>query len=385
MDESDPTYPGVLYQPSSSSTRHTAKRLGRLSAKAEDPPAFEVPTITLSTPDEPVSRRMPIVKGDWRFSEAFSFWDVCVLIRNTAFLNNNMPIIVNFTVHASPDQQQTMVDVMKEEWRGFLLDEPIDGCDPRFKLPRLEDLQNRILVKVSRPVEIRIVLKGTLPFDEPESSFLIQPLESLNVYLQSETFEGFESRQSKTPTHVFSWQENKLKELCSSSLGDVLTHSRHYVCRANPEPARADSSNLNPSLFWRYGVQMAAISHLIVDEGLMINSGIFEDEDGWVLKPLGYRNTNEDISNRIETTAIRIEKFSILVFKDQRIQFMTKDGTKQTKDLSLFAEAVMHSRGSIYHIARQNLARKDEDSEAFGYKLAISTITGIIPELTVIR
>ncbi|KAF4336314.1 hypothetical protein FBEOM_9830 [Fusarium beomiforme] len=380
--------PRVLYEPPSSLTQPATKRSTRLLAKAKDPAAFEVPKITLSMPEEPVSQLMPVVKGSWPLSEAFSFLDVCVVIRNSAFLKNNMPIIVNFIVHAGPGQQHMMVDIMTEAWRGFLLDEPLDSRDPRFELPRLEDLQNKILVKVSRPAknEMDRGLPDTLLYDEHQSNFLIDRLDSLNVYLQSETFEGFESQQSKTPIHVFSWQENELKELVSSSPGDLLEHNRNYFCRVNPTSARADSSNLDPLDFWKYGVQMAAISHLNVDEGLMVNSGIFDDEDGWVLKPFGYRSIIEDISNNIETTAIRITKFSILVFKDQLFQLTTKDGTnKQTKDLSSLIKITMHSRGDRYQFTRQNLAGKDDDSGAFGYKMAIDAIAGIIPELTVIK
>ncbi|CAJ0544408.1 Ff.00g036010.m01.CDS01 [Fusarium sp. VM40] len=379
--------PGVLYAPSSSSIRDGMKRLTLPFAKFKDAPVFEVPKITLSIADEPVSRTSPVVKGGWHFSEAFSFRDVCVLIRNTAFLNNAMPIIVNFTVHAGADQQQTMVDIMKHEWLGLLIDKPIDDCDPRLELPQLEDLQNRILVKASRPANIQMDrdLSGTLLYDDLQNSPLIQQLDSLNVYLRSEIFEGFESSQSKTPIHVFTWQEEELQRLIHSSAGNLLKHNKHYLCRVNPNSIQTKSSNLDPSHFWKYGVHMVAINHLIVDEGLMVNLGIFDDEEGWVSKPFGYQSTNDYISNHIGTTAIRIAKFSILVFKDQRFYAKMKDGrVERTQDLSRLVEATIHSSGERYPLARQNPGVRDGDSEAFGYGMAINVVTDIIPELTVI-
>ncbi|KAH7236502.1 hypothetical protein BKA59DRAFT_559734 [Fusarium tricinctum] len=368
-------------------TVHHREKPARPFAEVEALPVFEVPKGTLYIADELGSRKMPVVTGSWPSSDAFSFGEVCVLIRNTAFLNNNMPIIVNFTVHAGAAQQQMMVDIMKEEWHGFLLDEPIDGCDPRFKLPRLGDLQNRILVNASRPANNRVdrELPGTSTLDDPPRKLLIQPLESLNVYLKSEIFERFEPRQSKTPIHVFSWQENELGKLISASPVDLLEHNRNYLCHVYPSSTKPYSKNLDPSRFWEYGVQMAAIRHCIVDEGLKVNSGLFGDEEGWVLKPFGFRNANEDIPNHIETTTITIQRFSILVFKDQRFQLMKKDGTReQTQDLSPLAQATIHSWGNSCEFRSQDLVVKDDDSDAFGYIMTINAIADIIPELTVI-
>lgn len=404
MDDIKQPDPGVLNEPLSSSIRPAVKRLAVPFDESEDPPISKAPNTILSMADKPVSRKMPVVGRNLGFSETFSFRDACVLIRDSAFFNNNMPIIVNFTVHAGVDQQQTMIDIMKVEWHGLLLDEPIDGCDPKLKLPRLENLQNKILTSfnASEPAHNRIYrdLTGTLhyealerppafverpSFDELRSNFLIQPLESLNVYLRSETFEGFESRQSKTPIHIFSWQENALVELISSSPADLLEHSKHQLCHVYPDPATADYSNLDPSRCWKYGVQMAAISHLNVDEGLMVNSGIFDDEEGWVSKPVGYGSTNEDISNIVDIPTMRITRFSILVFRDQCFQLMTKDGTgEQAKDLSPFFKVTMCSRGDNYEFASETQVVKDDDSEAFGYRVTSSAIAGIIPELTAI-
>lgn len=376
---------GVLYQPPSSSIRDAVKKLALSFAKAEDPPAFEVPKITLSIPEEPISRKMPVVTADLGFSESLSFLDFCVLLRDTAFLNSNMPIIVNFKVYSSANQQKTMVDIMTEEWRGLLLDEPIDDCDPKFKLPQLGDLQNRILVKASRPVPVHEGLPTLPSVLWPPTGPFIEPLESLNVYLKSEPFEGFESRQSKTPTHVFSWQKKELQKLISSSPGDLLKHNKRYVCRVTPKLKGYMSSNLDPSDFWKYGVHMVAINHCIVDEGFMVNSGIFNDEEGWISKPLNYQNTTDCISNHLGTTPIRITSFSILVFENQRFQLMTRDDTrKHTKDLSPLVKGAIHSTNGRYEFLRLNAAVQDDDSEAFGYRMAIIEANDIIPELTVI-
>ncbi|KAG4222385.1 hypothetical protein PC116_g29141 [Phytophthora cactorum] len=58
--------------------------------------------------------------------------------------------------------------------------------------------------------------------------------------------------------------------------------------RAYPKGLRWDSSNLDPSHFWRKGVQMVAMNWQSWDEGMMLNEAMFSGEQGWVLKPPGY-------------------------------------------------------------------------------------------------
>jgi len=62
--------------------------------------------------------------------------------------------------------------------------------------------------------------------------------------------------------------------------------------RAYPKGLRVSSSNLDPVVFWRKGVQMVALNWQKWDEGMMLNEGMFAGEGGWVLKPEGYRSIN---------------------------------------------------------------------------------------------
>jgi len=69
----------------------------------------------------------------------------------------------------------------------------------------------------------------------------------------------------------------------------LFSHNRHYLMRAYPSGLRVSSSNLDPSVFWRKGVQMVALNWQKWDQGMMLNEGMFAGEGGWVLKPEGYR------------------------------------------------------------------------------------------------
>lgn len=81
-----------------------------------------------------------------------SFRDVCQTIRDYAFSSSNLPLIVSLEVHTSPEQQEIMVELMKEYWGGMLVDLPLDPSEAseQIKLPILKDLENKILVKVKR-------------------------------------------------------------------------------------------------------------------------------------------------------------------------------------------------------------------------------------------
>lgn len=81
-----------------------------------------------------------------------TFRDVCATIRDYAFVSSNLPLIVSLEVHTSPEQQEVMVELMTEYWRGMLVDLPLDPSHSSedTKLPTLKDLENKILVKVKR-------------------------------------------------------------------------------------------------------------------------------------------------------------------------------------------------------------------------------------------
>lgn len=59
--------------------------------------------------------------------------------------------------------------------------------------------------------------------------------------------------------------------------------------RTYPSGIRVNSSNLDPSFFWRQGIQIVALNWQHCDKGMMLNKGMFAGSHGWVLKPLEYR------------------------------------------------------------------------------------------------
>ena len=280
----------------------------------------------------------PLVLHGWTLTAPVGFRAVCKTIRETAFLTSNLPIIISLEVHADPEQQEVMVDIMQEEWKGLLIDQAHEACNPEERLPRLEELLNKILIKVKKAAPTATAEKLTSPStnslaptksrtegepgqsgseDEKSSQKkkvkICERLSNLGIYTHSEHFVSFEAKSAKNPPHVFSIGEGQINELHDTKKEQLIAHNRDFFMRAYPAGFRIDSSNLDPSGFWRKGVQMVALNWQNLDMGMMLNEGMFAGENGWVLKPPGYRS---DASEPIQYKSLDLK---ITVFAGQHI------------------------------------------------------------------
>jgi len=302
------------------------------------------PTRDSLTADHPTEKRPPSVRSmrsgeplvlhGWTLTAPVGFRAVCQSIRETAFLQSHLPIIVSLEVHADLEQQQVMVDIMKEEWKGLLIDEAHEACNPEERLPRLDELQDKILIKVKKAAAEKVdpVSGATLmptpsrndgdsgqsgSEDERGSTKkkvkICESLSNLGIYTHSEHFVSFEAKSAKKPPHVFSIGESQIMDLHENKRSEMFSHNRDFFMRAYPAGFRIDSSNLDPSGFWRKGVQMVALNWQNLDEGMMLNEAMFTGEQGWVLKPPGFRS---DPSEHIEYKTLDLK---ITVYAGQHI------------------------------------------------------------------
>jgi len=225
---------------------------------------------------------------------------------------SDLPLVVSLEIHTSPEQQEIMVEIMKDLWTGLLIEEPSQDCTV---LPSPAELRGKILVKVkgkpsngitrtSLPSlkQIRSVSPVSGSEDEQAGSIstakpkaqkksIIQALSALGVYTHSYHFTGLSYPEARIPSHVFSLSERKLIEVHESQGPTLFSHNRNYLMRAFPSGSRISSSNLDPAFFWRKGVQMVALNWQSWDSGMMLNEGMFGGGSGWVLKPEGYRGS----------------------------------------------------------------------------------------------
>lgn len=128
------------------SNRLSKIKSGRSNSKAtieEDPvPAAPAATAPL--------RPEPKVFHGYTLTKEVTFRDVCFAIRDYAFIATDLPIIVSLEVHASLEQQETMVEIMNEAWKGLLVDleGPREKSDIGKGLPSPAQMRNKILIKV---------------------------------------------------------------------------------------------------------------------------------------------------------------------------------------------------------------------------------------------
>ncbi|KAF5985640.1 1-phosphatidylinositol-4 5-bisphosphate phosphodiesterase [Fusarium coicis] len=182
-------------QPRGSKPGQTAKTLNHIFGLDRESNAqkhIDLKT-TVSQRGHMSSPTEPIVTDGFTLMTPCDFREACQAIRDSAFINTDLPVIVNLVVHTDSGQQDLMVNIMKEEWSDVLIDKPIEGCDPRFRLPTLEDLRGRILVSLETITTPSFVHSGG--FDEPGERLrgpgrgpIIQPLADLGVYLRREKF-----------------------------------------------------------------------------------------------------------------------------------------------------------------------------------------------------
>ncbi|RFU34021.1 hypothetical protein B7463_g2265, partial [Scytalidium lignicola] len=344
------------------------KILGKEPAHQEEPDRADQVSIGESIERPPSSRSMrvgePLVLHGWTLTTPVGFRAVCRTIRETAFETSKLPIIISLEVHADLEQQEVMVKIMKEEWEGFLVDQPNPDCDPDERVPKLEDLLNKILVKVKKaPTTNKLELMQTVSTnslapiptvndgdsnhsgseDERSSKKKVKICESLSnlgIYTHSEHFVSFESPSAKKPPHVFSIGESQIMELHEEQRAEMFAHNQNFFMRAYPAGFRIDSSNLDPSNFWRKGIQMVAMNWQTWDEGMMLNEGMFAGENGWVLKPPGYRSM-DPAQNQVEAIQHKTLDLKITVLAGQDIStqpHQTERGTHLYVKCELHAE-----------------------------------------------
>ena len=198
-----------------------------------------------------------------------------------------------------------MVEIMEETFDGLLVD--ADAADDS-KLPTPAELRGKVLIKVkySPPAApsteddggIEKMPSGsTVRSDDDDSgtqaqkpSKIIAALSKLGVYTRSYSFKSFNQPEASMPTHIFSLSEGALSEAHKTDPQALFDHNKKYFMRAYPRGTRISSSNLDPSPFWRAGVQMVALNWQRIDTGLMLNEAMFANTGGWVLKPESHRS-----------------------------------------------------------------------------------------------
>jgi len=110
-------------------------------------------------------RAEPRVLHGYTLTKDLPFRAVCATIRDFAFKTSNLPLIVSLEVHTCPEQQEIMVELMTEYWKGMMVDLPMDPShsSEQISLPTLKELEGKILVKVKRSSHKKPIETATKP------------------------------------------------------------------------------------------------------------------------------------------------------------------------------------------------------------------------------
>jgi Phosphatidylinositol-specific phospholipase C, Y domain len=119
--------------------------------------------------------------------------------------------------------------------------------------------------------------------------------------------------EASLPAHVFSLSESAIEKHHETTPEDLFEHNRNHFMRTYPKGLRVSSSNLDPSVFWRKGVQMVALNWQRWDAGMMLNEGMFAGSGGWMLKPQGYRSSDKSSSGTTQAQAIAHRTLNLVV------------------------------------------------------------------------
>ena len=337
---------------------HSRER-SNLAAPGASPPQKSDRLSPSTSPDQQFLKNEPRVLHGYTLTQSVPFRAVCHAIGESAFTATDLPLIVSLEVHANFDQQQVMVDIMKEAWKGHLVD--LGPLEEGLKtLPSPESLRNKILIKVkwtpnsktgesNDPAEQMTTNTSETSTDaSPEqgqasqrkAAKILQNLSELGVYTRAYTFKQWDQPEASIPTHVFSLSEGKVHAMHSDpSHGPALfDHNRNFLLRVFPKGTRIRSTNVDPAFHWRQGAQMVALNWQRLDKGMMLNEGMFAGQEGWVLKPEGYRADRSGDGSKSTTSkatshasAKRVLDLKIQLLSGQDIPLPVEKETTRTK------------------------------------------------------
>ncbi|KJZ80429.1 hypothetical protein HIM_00279 [Hirsutella minnesotensis 3608] len=204
-------------------------------------------------------------------------------------------------------------------------------------------------------------------------------LGALGVYCAGVKFFGFESPAAKTFNHIFSFMETSFAKHSRTKEAKMALdiHNMRYLMRVYPDGLRFASSNFDPLIYWRRGVQMAALNWQTFDLGTQLNHAMFEggkDESGYVLKP----NELRDIQVRPFDSAIAegkkersIVSFTIDVISAQ--QLMRPANLAANKSMDPYVEV------QVFH-ANDKRDKKEAGSLVYEHDSPLKFQTEVIRE-----
>lgn len=177
----------------------------------------------------------------------------------------------------------------------------------------------------------------------------------------------------------------------------LFKHNKNFFMRAYPKGLRLNSSNLNPSVFWRQGVQIVALNWQRWDGGMMQNEAMFAGTAGWVLKPEGYRSTSSGTTQKDAVPHHNLD-LSIEFFAGQDIPLPPEED--DPKDFKPYVKVELHvekpeeregehipggGKGNKADFKKKTKTQKTPNPDFGREIIKFQGIKGVTEELTFVR
>ncbi|KKK18567.1 hypothetical protein AOCH_004639 [Aspergillus ochraceoroseus] len=320
-----------------------------------------------------------------------TFRKVCHAIRDSAFVTSDLPVIVSLEVHACLEQQGAMVEIMEETFKDMLI-QVTPEMEAMETPPPLADLKRKILVKVKwvpatsgdqdevddhpddlEPLSHTTSANTTASARPKKSSKILHALSRHAIFTKGFSFKQFTQPEAKIPGHVFSLSEKAARQDDVKFENAFFEHNRKFFMRIYPSGLRVNSSNLDPTFFWRRGAQIVALNWQNSDKGMMLNRGMFAGEHGWVLKPQGFRSTEP------ESAPIPRRKLDLTIEFLAGQDIALPPGDKSEKGFHPYVACYLHVETPQDSPAGSG-GESSTDSEKSSYKRVIKSSSGANPE-----
>ncbi|KAK3325717.1 PLC-like phosphodiesterase [Apodospora peruviana] len=177
-----------------------------------------------------------------------------------------------------------------------------------------------------------------------KSNSKINPvLGDLGVYCMGIHFDGFDTPEAKLFNHILSFKERTFAEKNQPGPAKqaLYRHNMKYLMRVYPNGSRISSNNFDPLLYWKRGVQMAALNWQTFDLGMQMNTAMFaggSDSLGYVLKPIEGREIKMmDNGDQVAKLSVgkrprKVVTFKIDVISAQQLMRPWRLGAQRTLD-----------------------------------------------------
>jgi hypothetical protein len=178
--------------------------------------------------------------------------------------------------------------------------------------------------------------------------------------------------EAKDPVHIFSLSEKGARDAHLNHRDALFEHNRLSMMRIYPFAFRVNSSNLDPSFYWRRGAQLVALNWQNLDKGMMLNHGMFAGTQGWVIKPTGYKSS-ESHANSISRETLEL---TIEVFAAQDLSLPPSDHSEKWFRPYVNCQLHVEEPDSPVAVGQDDVS---SDSEKSSYRRCTKSKSGINP------